>query len=83
MLWSYRNVLREDGISFQNYLAQQITLLFPKMAQKRQELGRRGLAAQPEDSATMLGLVSLFRYSYRMPDVGKSTGLKTLAKHRS
>jgi len=37
-LWSYCNVLRDDGLSYQDYLEQLTTLLFLKMAEERAEL---------------------------------------------
>ena len=37
-LWSYCNVLRDDGLSYQDYLEQLTTLLFLKMADERAEL---------------------------------------------
>jgi len=37
-LWNYCNVLRDDGLSYQDYLEQLTTLLFLKMAEERAEL---------------------------------------------
>lgn len=37
-LWSFCNVLRDDGLSYQDYLEQLTTLLFLKMAEERAEL---------------------------------------------
>ena len=37
-LWSYCHVLRDDGLSYQDYLEQLVTLLFLKMADERAEL---------------------------------------------
>jgi type I restriction enzyme M protein len=37
-LWSYCNVLRDDGLSYQDYLEQLTTLLFLKMADERAEM---------------------------------------------
>lgn len=37
-LWNYCTVLRDDGLSYQDYLEQLTTLLFLKMAQERAEL---------------------------------------------
>jgi type I restriction enzyme M protein len=34
-LWSYCTVLRDDGLSYQDYLEQLTTLLFLKMAEER------------------------------------------------
>ena len=37
-LWSYCHVLRDDGLSYQDYLEQLTFLLFLKMADERSEL---------------------------------------------
>src|SRR5712691_9566662 len=37
-LWNFCNVLRDDGLSYQDYLEQLVTLLFLKMADERAEL---------------------------------------------
>lgn len=37
-LWSFCNVLRDDGLSYQDYLEQLTTLLFLKMAEERADL---------------------------------------------
>ncbi len=37
-LWSYCNVLRDDGLSYQDYLEQLTFLLFLKMADEREKL---------------------------------------------
>ena len=37
-LWSYCNILRDDGLSYQDYLEQLTFLLFLKMADEREEL---------------------------------------------
>src|SRR5919109_3581591 len=39
-LWSYCNVLRDDGLSYQDYLEQLTFLLFLKMADERATLTR-------------------------------------------
>src|SRR5689334_21661325 len=40
-LWSYCNVLRDDGLSYQDYLEQLTTLLCLKMAEEREEMTGR------------------------------------------
>ena len=40
-LWSYCNVLRDDGLSYQDYLEQLTFLLFLKMADERAVLTRK------------------------------------------
>ncbi len=37
-LWSYCNALRDDGLSYQDYLEQLTFLLFLKMADEREKL---------------------------------------------
>src|ERR1700693_2116604 len=37
-LWNYCNILRDDGLSYQDYLEQLTFLLFLKMADERQKL---------------------------------------------
>ena len=46
-LWSYCNVLRDDGLSYQDYLEQLTFLLFLKMAEERSRLtgGEQGIPA--------------------------------------
>jgi type I restriction enzyme M protein len=39
-LWNYCNVLRDDGLSYQDYVEQLTFLLFLKMSQEQEELGR-------------------------------------------
>ena len=41
-LWSYCNVLRDDGLSYQDYLGQLTFLLFLKMADERERLTGEG-----------------------------------------
>ena len=40
-LWSYCQVLRDDGLSYQDYLEQLTFLLFLKMADEREKLPAR------------------------------------------
>jgi hypothetical protein len=41
-LWSYCHVLRDDGLSYQDYLEQLTFLLFLKMADERERLTGEG-----------------------------------------
>ncbi len=41
-LWSYCNVLRDDGLSYQDYLEQLTFLLFLKMADEQTQPPRKG-----------------------------------------
>ena len=45
-LWSYCHVLRDDGLSYQDYLEQLTTLLFLKMSEERAQL--TGQATDPQ-----------------------------------
>jgi type I restriction enzyme M protein len=48
-LWNHCNVLRDDGLSYQDYLEQVATLLFLKMAHEQSEfMGRTSII--PSDS---------------------------------
>lgn len=48
-LWNYCNVLRDDGMSYGDYVEQLTYLLFLKMADEQQDLGRGGLI--PDDAS--------------------------------
>jgi type I restriction-modification system DNA methylase subunit len=39
-LWNYCNILRDDGLSYQDYIEQLTFLLFLKMADERQNTDR-------------------------------------------
>jgi len=41
-LWNYCNILRDDGLSYQDYIEQLTFLLFLKMADERQSSSRIG-----------------------------------------
>ena len=43
-LWSYCHVLRDDGLSYLDYIGQLTCLLFLKMAEERARRDRRGAA---------------------------------------
>src|SRR5713101_509265 len=80
-LWNFCNVLRDDGLSYQDYLEQLVTLLFLKMADERAELtgaenpipaGHRwsDLAAP-----TMEGALLEEHYRKTLIELGKSGGM--------
>jgi type I restriction enzyme M protein len=48
-LWSYCNILRDDGLSYQDYIEQLTFLLFLKMADERQKMVRTKSALIPAD----------------------------------
>ena len=78
-LWNYCNVLRDDGVSYGDYVEQLTYLLFLKMAdEQEQELGKASAIA-PE-----LGWRSLLRldgdsletqYRHILAELGKGSGL--------
>jgi len=78
-LWNYCNVLRDDGVSYGDYVEQLTYLLFLKMADEQErEFGKRS-AISPEYSwASLRGLEGdeLERY-YRMvlAELGRGSGL--------
>ncbi|MGH7325316.1 MAG: type I restriction-modification system subunit M [Candidatus Rokuibacteriota bacterium] len=80
-LWSYCNVLRDDGLSYQDYLEQLTTLLFLKMADERATLeGRKNpvpegcrwadLAAPHMEGAKLEA-----HYRYTLEALGKQGGM--------
>ncbi len=46
-LWNYCNILRDDGLSYQDYIEQLTFLLFLKMADERQRT-QPGRGVDPE-----------------------------------
>ncbi|TAM97546.1 MAG: SAM-dependent DNA methyltransferase [Rhizobiaceae bacterium] len=48
-LWNYCNILRDDGLSYQDYLEQLTFLLFLKMADERQKLQKSKAPLIPPD----------------------------------
>jgi type I restriction-modification system DNA methylase subunit len=50
-LWSYCQVLRDDGLSYQDYLEQLTFLLFLKMADERADAYRRAAGRSPRATA--------------------------------
>jgi len=48
-LWNYCNILRDDGLSYQDYIEQLTFLLFLKMADERQTLFPKRAALIPRD----------------------------------
>jgi len=56
-LWNYCNVLRDDGVSYGDYVEQLTYLLFLKMAEEReQQLGRASAVPQAYSWASLKGL---------------------------
>jgi type I restriction enzyme M protein len=48
-LWNYCNILRDDGLSYQDYIEQLTFLLFLKMADERQKLFPKRATLIPRD----------------------------------
>jgi len=70
-LWNYCNILRDDGLSYQDYIEQLTFLLFLKMADERQKLfadraTRSGLAES--------GAAGRRRFGYALPAHSGGTG---------
>ena len=79
-LWNYCNILRDDGLSYQDYLEQLTFLLFLKMADERQKLQKSKTPLIPPD----LDWQSLERldgepldhqYRHILAELGKKPGL--------
>jgi type I restriction enzyme M protein len=79
-LWNYCNVLRDDGLSYQDYIEQLTFLLFLKMADERQKVTPGQKALIPRD----LDWQSLERldgdpldthYRHILVELGKKPGL--------
>jgi type I restriction enzyme M protein len=79
-LWNYCNILRDDGLSYQDYIEQLTFLLFLKMADERQKMTPGRAAIIPRD----LDWLSLERldgdaldqhYRHILVELGKKSGL--------
>lgn len=55
-LWNYCNILRDDGLSYGDYLEQLTYLLFLKMAEEQRELGFERIVPQGYDWPSLLDL---------------------------
>jgi type I restriction enzyme M protein len=78
-LWNYCNVLRDDGLSYGDYVEQLTYLLFLKMAdeQTRPPLSRRAIIPQGLDWASLLRLEGddlETQYRHILTELGKSKG---------
>jgi type I restriction enzyme M protein len=80
-LWSYCNVLRDDGLSYQDYLEQLTTLLFLKMAEERAQLtGQqqpipRGYRWADLSAPQMEGVKLEEHYRNTLSELGKKGGM--------
>jgi type I restriction enzyme M protein len=78
-LWNYCNMLRDDGLSYQDYIEQLTFLLFLKMADERQKMmpGRAALIPTDLDwqSPERLDGEELdIHYRHILLELGKSRG---------
>src|SRR5579875_299285 len=79
-LWSYCNILRDDGMSYGDYLEQLTYLLFLKMADERRELYPNQMQDIPEEY-NWQSLVRLdgdeleTHYRHILTELGKKKGL--------
>lgn len=70
-LWNYCNVLRDDGMSYGDYVEQLTYLLFLKMADERRNLPTFGAGKQPASSASK---TSIIPEKYSWPTLIKKDG---------
>ena len=79
-LWNYAGVLRDDGLSYQDYLEQLTPLLFLKMAHERTQppLNRPSVAPAGFDWPSLLaqdGIELEQHYRKLLEDLGKQPGM--------
>ena len=48
-LWNYCNILRDDGLSYGDYVEQLTFLLFLKMAEEQRQLGKKAIILKDLD----------------------------------
>ena len=78
-VWNYCNVLRDDGVSYGDYLEQLTYLLFLKMADEQErELGRPSIIPQELGWRSLLardGEELEAHYRHILTELGKGSGL--------
>jgi type I restriction enzyme M protein len=79
-LWNYCNILRDDGLSYQDYIEQLTFLLFLKMADERQKMfpGREKLIPKDLDWQSLERLDGDpldIHYKHILTELGKKPGL--------
>jgi type I restriction enzyme M protein len=78
-LWNYCNVLRDDGVSYGDYVEQLTYLLFLKMAEeKEQQLGQASAIPEEYGWASLKGLEGAeleAHYRDALRDLGRGAGL--------
>lgn len=88
-LWSYCNILRDDGLSYQDYMEQLTTILFLKMAEERAEqTGEEqpippGLRWSDLSNPKLEGSRLEFQYRKILRELGKRDGLLGLIFRKS
>jgi len=88
-LWSYCHVLRDDGLSYQDYLEQLTFLLFLKMADERAELTGEpspipaGYRWSDLSAPSMTGEKLEAHYRKTLEDLAKQTGMLGLIFRKS
>ena len=77
-LWNYCNVLRDDGLSYQDYVEQLTYLLFLKMSQEQEELGRASPVPKKHSWATLTsksGDELEIQYRRVLQELGREPGM--------
>ena len=79
-LWNYCNVLRDAGLSYQDYIEQLTFLLFLKMADERKKLQPKGAPHIPEgyewsDLVDLEGDALDIRYKKTLETLGREKGM--------
>ena len=77
-VWNYCNVLRDDGVSYGDYLEQLTYLLFLKMAEERAEIGRPNPIPEQYRWPTLVarrGVELEDHYRELLRELGTGTGL--------
>ena len=87
-LWNYCNVLRDDGLSYQDYIEQLTFLLFLKMADERQRMfpGQKALIPRDLDWQTLERLDGDeldTHYRHILVELGKKPGIRCCACRRA
>ena len=77
-VWNYCNVLRDDGVSYGDYLEQLTYLLFLKMAEERAEIGRPNPIPEQYRWPTLTALKGAeleSHYRKMLTELGQGVGL--------
>jgi type I restriction enzyme M protein len=87
-LWNHCNVLRDDGMSYGDYVEQLTYLLFLKMADERSRppYNQPSLAPKTHDWASLLwrdGDELFDHYRHTLEELGKQKGLLSLIFNKS